>query len=339
MIVFSGDVGGTHARMLLTEFTDSGPKVIKHISYNNSKYSSFADIISAFLAESKIDPKQIASACFGVAGPIVNGAVQFTNLPWVIREGDIKTKLQNEKVELINDFSAIGYGIEILRPEDYEVLQEGKPRKYGNVAFIGAGTGLGVGYMTWCQGNYIVHPTEGGHVDFAPTNETQMELLRYLKKKYHRVSFERVLTGQGLVNLYHFVRDNKMFGEEENPALRFLIESDQPIDIAATISEYAVKHKDIMAMRALDIFINVYGAAVGNLALTTLPYGGLYVVGGIAPKLLPQIKKSGFLEMFGDKGRMSKLIKDIPLYAVTNTDLGLHGAAVYARRIAVGKKS
>ena len=340
MIVFSGDVGGTSTRMQFTEFTTANEiKIIANIHYNNTDYSDFLDIIDAFFTATKIKVDQIASVCFGVAGPVIKGKVNVTNLPWVISTQDIKNKLKLDKVELINDFAAIGHGIEVLKPKDLLTLQTGKPRLDSVQAYIGAGTGLGVGFMTCHQGKYLIHSTEGGHIDFAPTNETQLDLLKYMRKKYHRVSFERILSGQGLTNIYSFVRDNKIFGEEENSNLRFLMNRDKNIDIAATIAEYAIKRKDIMALRALDIFISIYGSAVGNLALTTLPFGGLYVVGGIAPKLLTQIKKGNFFKAFIDKGRMSHLIKDVPLHIVLYEDVGLQGTAICARKLAEDSKS
>ncbi|MCL5261218.1 MAG: glucokinase [Gammaproteobacteria bacterium] len=333
MMVLSGDIGGTSTRLLLAEFGDNDKlKVVKIGHYSNSDFASFYSIVDTFFTEANISSQQISSACFGVAGPIVNGIVKFTNLPWVIRLNETKEKLKLEVLYLINDFEAIGYGIETLTPEDFFMVQQGKARENSVRAFIGAGTGLGIGFMTRTNGSYVVYPTEGGHVDFAPTDDTQVDLLRYMRKKYHRVSFERVLSGPGLVHIYHFVRDNKIFGEDENPELRFLIEGDQNIDIAATVAKYAIKHGDILAQRALDIFMRIYGAAVGNLALTTLPYAGLYIVGGIAPKLLEQIKGKVFMDMYYDKGRMANLIKDIPLNIVLNTDVGLQGAAIYAYR-------
>jgi len=337
MIIFSGDIGGTTTRMQLTEFlANKRAKVLRTAHYNNSNYQSFVAIIDDFLATSNLKNKTIKSACFGVAGPIVNDKVKFTNLPWVIRAADIRDKINLDKVSLLNDFVAIGYGLEMLRAKDILILNPGKPVIHGVKAYLGAGTGLGIGFMTYSeQGGYHAYPTEGGHIDFAPTDETQVELLQFMHKKYHRVSFERLLSGPGLVNIYRFVRANKIFGEKENPTLRFLIESDNKIDIAATISEYALKHRDVMAARALNIFMQVYGSAVGNLALTTLPFGGLYIVGGIAPKLLVSIKSKLFFAAFSDKGRMSNLIKNIPLYVVLDLDVGLQGAAVYARRIAM----
>lgn len=334
MIVFSGDIGGTTTRMRFTEFTGSDKiRVIKNYRYHNSDYPSFDAVIDAFFAEANLNKNLVESACFGVAGPIVNETVKFTNLPWEIKTTDIKTKLKLDKVALINDFVAIGYGLERLARSDLLTLQEGKECEGGIKAYIGAGTGLGIGFMIYCQGRYEVYPTEGGHVDFAPTDEMQLELLRFLYKKHHRVSFERVLSGQGLVNIYQFVLAYKNYDEEENLKLSTLIDSKRHIDIAATIVESAIKHNDVIAKRALDIFIRIYGAAAGNLALTTLPFGGLYVVGGIVPKILSEIKTGSFLEAFTDKGRMTDLIKNIPLHVVLNTDIGLQGAAVYAKNI------
>jgi glucokinase len=335
MIVLSGDIGGTSTRMQLTEFTtDNQIKNIKTCRYNNNEHHSFTAIIDDFLASINSDQTEIKSVCFGVAGPIVNEEVKFTNLPWVIKAADIRDRVRLDRVALINDFVAIGYGLETLQPQDLLTLQPGEYCDGGVRAYIGAGTGLGIGFMT-CHhgGSYDAYPTEGGHIDFAPDNEIQIDLLKFLRKKHHRVSIERVLSGPGLVSIYRFVRANRLFGEKENPKLRFLIESDNKIDIAATISEYAVEHKDIMASRALDIFVSVYGSAVGNLALTTLPFGGLYIVGGIAPKLLSQIKSTVFLAAFSDKGRMSNLIKRVPLHVVLSPDVGLHGAAIYARKL------
>ncbi|MEI8055230.1 MAG: glucokinase [bacterium] len=326
MLVLSGDIGGTHTRLRLADTI---------VRYNNSDYSSFLDIVNNFFTKVKVKHGEVASACFGIAGPIIDNKVSLTNLSWLIDANDIGRAFKIDKVELINDFMAIGYGISVLKPEDLLTLQIGKPCKDGIRAYIGAGTGLGVGFMTYHQAACLLHPTEGGHIDFAPADDTQLALLKYLRKKYHRVSFERVLSGAGLANIYYFVRDSKIFGEEENPELYLLIKSDSNVDMAAIVAEYAIKHKDIMAMRALDIFMRIYGAAVGNLALTTLPFGGLYVVGGIALKLLTQIKRDGFLEAFADKGRVSALLNDIPLHIVLNEDIGLQGATVRATSCAL----
>lgn len=332
MIVLSGDIGGTNTRLQLTEFVADTTKIIKTTRYNNNEYSSLIDVIDIFLADIDAKDSRIESACFGVAGPIINETVKVTNLPWIITADVIKRQLKLDKVALLNDFVAIGYGLEMVQPFDLCTLQVGRPCIDGIKAYIGAGTGLGMGFIIY-QGKSKVYPTEGGHIDFAPTDEIQSELLGFMRKKYHRVSLERVLSGQGLIDIYLFVNENKKLGEAEEQKLAALIENDQRVDIAATITEHAVKNCNTLAVRALDIFIKIYGTAAGNLALTSLPFGGLYIVGGIAPKLLPQIKNWQFLHAFRDKGRMENLVQDIPLHVVLDTSVGLKGATMYAKNI------
>jgi len=334
MIVLSGDVGGTSTRLQFTEFNEDGKvSVLKNSHFNNSDYVSFSDVVSDFLSETDF---KIDVACFGVAGPVINETVEFTNLSWNINATDIRRDLKLDKVHFLNDFVAIGYGLEALQKKDLVTLQAGKPKENAVKAYAGAGTGFGVGFMTYSEESYKVHPTEGGHVDFAPCDDVQQELLTFLREKYRRVSVERLLSGQGLIDIYSFVRLQESSGEKENSDLDRLIGNDQgDIDLAAAIVEYATKHSDLLAKRALDIFIDIYGAAIGNLALTTLPFGGLYIVGGIAPKLLREIKEGQFLEAFSNKGRMKKLIQGVPLYVVLCTEVGLKGAALYAKKFLV----
>lgn len=332
MIVLSGDIGGTSTRLQLTQC--NGPFALKMLArekYANASHSSFSEIIEKFLNDTGHKNTELASACFAVAGPIINGTVKFTNLPWYIEEPKLKQELQIDKIKLINDFQAVGYGVEVLAPEDVHVLQKGRYQMNQVKAIIGAGTGLGMGMMHWTGSLYEVSATEGGHVDFAPTTDMQIELLKFMRKKYHRVSVERLVSGPGLINLYAFVKENPLPSEKENTELHYAIYNNE--DTAATISEYAITKKDPMAMRALDLFIQIYGAAAGNLALTTLPYSGLYIAGGIAPKLLAQITSGKFLESYSDKGRLSNLLKDIPIYIVLNTHVGLLGAATFAARM------
>ncbi|MDO8954294.1 MAG: glucokinase [Gammaproteobacteria bacterium] len=331
MIVLSGDIGGTSTRLQLTQCNGHFDfKMLARERYANASHNSFSEIIQKFLRDSGNREIELYSACFAVAGPIINGTVKFTNLPWYIEEHTLKQELKLEKVKLINDFQAIGYGIEILASEDVHVLQEGRYQMNQVKAIIGAGTGLGMGVMQWSGSMYDVIATEGGHVDFAPINDMQIQLLQYMRKKYHRVSVERLVSGPGIHNLYSFVKDNPLATEQENPDLHFALYNNA--DAAATISEYAIDHKDPMAMRAIDLFVEIYGSTAGNLALSTLPYSGLYIAGGIAPKLLHQLTNGRFMDAFIDKGRLSSLLKDIPLYIVLNTHVGLLGAAAYAAR-------
>ncbi len=334
MLILSGDVGGTSTRLRLTFFVNNKSfEVLAENSFFNHQYESFIAIIQLFLKTANMTPAQIDSTCFAVAGPVVGGAVKVTNLPWFISQHQLKRDLGLKTVKLINDFEAIGYGIDTLQPTDYHVLQKGKERLTRPRAIIGAGTGLGVAIAIPEESGYRVMPTEGGHVDFAPTDDVQIDLLNYLRKKWHRVSAERVASGQGIVNIYNFVRTKPLFSETEHPTLkRLLFQSKE--EGPQTITEYAIQHHDSMAMRTLDLFIRIYGAVAGNLALSTLPLAGLYVVGGIAPKLLPQLLDGRFLKAFSDKGRMSSLLATIPIYIVLNTQVGLQGAANYGYLVA-----
>lgn len=329
MLILSGDVGGTKTRLQLTEFKDQQHfKVIAREQYLNQDYPSFTAIVTHFLAQNKTIPADIKATCFAVAGPIIHGTVKFTNLPWYVDEQKLREDLGFASVKLINDFEAIGYGIDTLKKEEIHTVQEGEFVKEKTRAIIGAGTGLGVGISVFDGQHFYVIPTEGGHVDFAPTDDTQIALLLYLRKKLHRVSIERLVSGQGLVNIYNFVREHPLSNEQENPTLKLaLFKTD---DAPAIISEYAIQHHDPMAARALDLFIRIYGACTGNLALTTLPYSGIYIVGGIAPKLLPQLIDGRFLRAYNDKGRMSNLLSTLPIYIVLDTQIGLQGAANFA---------
>ncbi len=330
MLILSGDIGGTTTRLQLSNANHGKLNIIGHEQYSNAEFDSLNTIMVKFLKHFKTKTMDVNRCCLAVAGPIINNTVKFTNLPWFVDAAEIKTELGITNVALINDFQAIGYGIETLTTEDVITLQKGKPNATEPKAIIGAGTGLGVGIMHHDGKQYNVLATEGGHVDFAPTDDEQVQLLLYLRNKFRRVSTERVVSGIGLTNIYKFVRDTPTLGEKEHPKLKLaLYKSD---DIGSTIAEFAIQHQDSMALRALSLFIRAYGSAAGNLALTTLCFGGLYLVGGIAPKLLAQLKQPTFINAFSDKGRMSKLIKDIPIYVVLNTRVGLQGAAVYASR-------
>jgi glucokinase len=328
MLVLSGDIGGTNSRLQLTQFdAEKQFKVLARESFANREFEGFSLIIKLFLSHHEVDLKQLHRCCFAVAGPIIDGAVKFTNLPWTITEKELYD-LGFTKVKLINDFEAVGYGVDTLSPESYKVLQAGHKQSHKVRAIMGAGTGLGVAISVYNGQHYQVIPTEGGHVDFAPTDDTQMNLLAYMRKKRHRISIERLVSGQGLVNIYDYVSKHPLLNEKENPDLKRALFNVQ--DPAAEISRYAMNHNDPMAMHALDIFVRIYGACAGNLALTTLPYSGLYIVGGIAPKLLTHLMDGRFLRAYGDKGRMSDLLANIPIYVVLDTDIGLQGAANYA---------
>ncbi|MEM9806045.1 MAG: glucokinase, partial [Cyanobacteria bacterium P01_D01_bin.56] len=302
-------------------------------------YADLVPMVKEFLAAVRIDACPQA-ACFAIAGPVVNNRSQLTNLAWSLESDRIADELGLKQVELINDFAAVGYGVLGLQADDMHTLQSGVYNPQSPIAIIGAGTGLGQGFLINCDGEYQVFPSEGGHVDFAPRSELEFQLLRYLVEKHSisRVSVERVVSGQGIISIYQFLRDRKFASEseelgqvvrnwEQNAGRR----SELP-DPAAAISKAA--GNDRLAGRTMEIFVDAYGAAAGNLALKFLPYGGLYVAGGVTAKNIDLIRNGSFLSAFSNKGRMSPLLDDVPLYLVTNQNVGLIGAALRASQIA-----
>lgn len=326
IIALSGDVGGTKTRLQLTKFTADGTSEVLAVErYRNSEFGKFRDIISTFL---KAHPSDLHCACIAVAGPITEGCVKLTNLPWHFSEEQICKLLNINKVKFINDFEAIAYGVPLINAEDYHTLQPGIPDKNALIAIIGAGTGLGVALVDNTNSHPKVIATEGGHMDFAPADDIQMQLLHHLRKKLHRVSNERIVSGKGIENIYKFMLTTSEYAGHENPQLKHL--SHFSTEFAADITRYALEHDDPIALHTLDTFLKCYGAVAGNLALTTLPFAGLYIAGGIAPKLLPQMQDGRFMDAFLDKGRMSNLLLNVPVRIILNTQVGLIGAAYYA---------
>ena len=331
MIVLSGDVGGTNVRLQITQVEKAESVALALKKYLAADYKSLSEVILKFLQEAGVDKKTIQAACLAVAGPVKNGAIEFTNLPWAITEKELAgvLSLSPDCVRLINDFAAGGYGLDTLGNDALVTLQSAPVDKRAPIAIIGAGTGLGMGIVTTNSGQVHVYPSEGGHQDFAPVDDEQIGLFQFLKKKLHRVSIERVCCGPGLVNIYHYAVANPLYNQKESPELRRQMHLGSN-HAAELITRFAVEKGDPVALRALDIFIRIYGAIAGNMALATLPKQGLYVVGGIAPKLIHQMTDGRFIQMFNDKGRMSGLMREIPVHVVMNTAIGLNGAARFA---------
>ena len=327
MTVLAGDIGGTKTLLQIADFERDQYRVLAQRRFENEAYSSLSAIIEEFMGEQR-PPPRLHAACLGVAGPVLaTGAgesVRLTNLPWRVDSEDLRASLGIPKVRLINDLQAAGYGMQMLAPHDLITLQVGEPQAYGTRALIGAGTGLGQGLLLWQHDHYEPHPTEGGHADFAPTDETQIELLRVLLRHHPRASYERVLSGQGLVNIYHYLCAR--YGQPETI-------SHDVDDHAAAITVAAQQRKDPLAAEALEIFAQIYGAQAGNLALTVMATGGVYITGGIAPKILPWLTDGRFLQAFLHKGRMSPLAARMPVHIVTNPAIGLMGTALAASRL------
>jgi glucokinase len=257
-----------------------------------------------------------------------------TNLPWEVDAGELSRCVDGRPVRLINDFAAVGYGIEALHAEDLLELQAGVPQARGVRAVLGAGTGLGQAILAWQGTGYEVLTGEGGHADFAPTNELQMGLLRFLRARLGRACWENVLSGPGLANIYAYLREHG--GATPSAGLEQAVASGDP---AAAVSEFALTGKDPVALQALDLFVEVYGAQAGNLALTCLPRGGLYVAGGIAPRILAALASGAFLRTFQAKGPMSDLLATIPVRVVKNAAVGVLGAALSAARLNSAERS
>ena len=320
-MILAGDIGGTKTN--LAYFTLRNGKLVPELlkSYSSKQHGSFTEIINLFQQES---PHTIEHAAFGIAGPVVNGRCEATNLPWVVNIREVAPAFGLKNAGLINDLEATAYGVLRLEEKDVLRLNVGTPRPQGTIGVIAAGTGLGEGGLVWNGSRYQTLPSEGGHTDFAPRNELEMELLRFLLTKYKRVSYERVVSGMGIVNLYQFFRTKVKYAE---PA--WLTEQ-LGGDAAAAISHAATDGKDEASVKSMELFVSLYGAEAGNLGLKLLSTGGLYIAGGIAPKILPNIQQATFMDSLMDKGRLTHILKNMPISVILNDKIALYGAAHYA---------
>ncbi len=333
MKVLAGDIGGTKTWLEIAHCQAGACQVVLEHRFDSRAFSDLRSMVREFLRQAKDrSALPLDSACFGIAGPVTErDGGQFakvTNLPWRIDANELARELSLSKVRLINDFRAIGYGIEALAEDDFVALQQGRPLEHGPRVIIGAGTGLGIGLLCWQDGHYEAVASEGGHVDFAPTDDEQIALLQYLRERYGRVSCERVLSGPGLENIYGFLCNTA--GLRASAGLALAMRSGDP---AAAVSEFALAKKDALAGRALDLFVRIYGAQAGNLALTAMATGGVYVAGGIAAKIIDKLTGGEFMRAFTDKGRMSELLATVPVKVVVNPQAGLQGAALAASRL------
>jgi glucokinase len=321
-MILAGDVGGTKVHLALFDFTEGDLKHLRDQVFPAKQYAGLEEIVREFVAVSE----KVTSACFGVPGPVRDGRLRLTNLPWTLDSRELARDLSIDYVFLINDLQANGYGIAELGADQVYTLSEGDTLQVGNRGLISAGTGLGEAFLIWDGRDYVPYPSEGGHSDFAPRNEDEIDLLRFLRQKYNgRISFERVVSGQGLTNIYEFLRDGR--GLEE-PA--WLAERMRQEDPNAVITESALKAKSELCEKTVDMFVSAYGAEAGNLALKVLAVGGLYVGGGIAPRLLEKLKDGTFVKAFIDKGRLSQLLVNIPVRVILESRTALIGAAAYA---------
>ncbi len=330
MRVLAGDIGGTKTLLQIAECKGARCRAVREQRFDSASYNSFSSIVEQFLKQEK--KNSIKAACFGIAGPVQEKTrgqfVKVTNLPWEIDGPELKRRFKIPRLRLINDFQAIGYGIEALKKKDLVVLQKGRPVRQGPRVVLGAGTGLGQGILIWHTDHYVPVATEGGHANFAPMNELQVELARYLLKAAGRTSWELALSGHGLVQLYSFLKTRGT--EPESAEVAGAMHGDDP---AATITHAAITKNDPLANQALDLFVDIYGAQAGNLALTAGATGGVYIAGGIAPKIISRLTDGRFLRAFLNKGKMQKYVAAIPVQLVINPKVGLIGAVLAAARL------
>jgi glucokinase len=317
-MILAGDIGGTNARLAYFQPQNGHLQLISERVFPSREYSELGEIVSEFLKDTATRPE---AACFGVPGPVHNGRVETSNLPWVIEQSQLAKQTKLPATLLINDLVANAWGIAALGSQDLVSLNQVAPSA-GNQAVIAPGTGLGEAGLFWNGRQHQVFASEGGHVDFAPQGSLQVELLGFLANRHGHVSYERVLSGPGLVNVYEFLRE-KGCGNE--PA-EFAAQLSQG-EAAAAISRAALESANPLAEQALDLWISVFGAEAGNLALKTMATGGIFLGGGISPKILPKLTGPLFMQAFLNKGRLRPLLANIPVQIITNDKAGLLGAA------------
>jgi glucokinase len=342
-MILAGDIGGTKTLLRVAEKNSDGFTVLYEQRFAGASYVSFSDVLHEFIETVKINLGELpllSAACFGIAGPVRDRRSQLTNLGWSFDSDRLAEEFNIANVSLINDFVAVGYGVLGLQPHDLHTLQKGKVVERAPIGVIGAGTGLGEAFLGWNGDRYEVYPTEGGHTDFAPRNALEIELLQYLQKRHDRVSVERVASGTGIVAIYQFLRDQQTSPESTELAEKVKLweAGDLNVDVAAAIANAALTNLGInsetnldhIATQTMQIFVEAYAAEVGNLALKLIPNGGLYIAGGIAPKILPLLQDGTFLQILKNKGRISPVLEDIPIHIVLNPEVGLIGAMLYA---------
>ena len=325
MRVLAGDIGATSARLAIVEVDAVTPRLLHHSRYASRDYPGLAPIVEAFLGNVRDVPTR---ACFGVACPVTNGECRATNLSWTIDERSLAVEIGIPHTELINDLQAVGHGLPLLGAADVMTLQTGTSDDRGAIALIGAGTGLGQAFITRATGAYQVHPSEGGHTHFSAKNDLEWGLVRFLADPTRHVSTERVVSGPGLINIYRYLAATGEF--DEQPNVRAELQSGDP---AVVITEHALTRTDPLCTRALDVFVSAFGAQAGDLALTVMATGGVYVTGGIAPHILPKLLDGAFMTAFRNKGKLSDFLTRVPVSIILNPHVGLLGAAVFAIRL------
>jgi glucokinase len=324
MRVLAGDVGGTNARLAIVEVDGTDARIAREERYASRDYPGLGPIVREFCA----DAERPDRAAFGIACPVVGDECRATNLPWTVNRAELARAIGIPRTAILNDFSAIGYGLALLDEDNTVTLQAGRPASHAPIALIGAGTGLGMGYLLWNGTRYEVYASEGGHVDLAAHDEIEFGLVRSLMERYGHASVERLLSGPGIESAYHYLAAAGV--AQPQPAVA--AEMDHG-DGAAVITGRALAGSDPLCVRTMELFVSALGAVAGDLALTMLATGGVYVGGGIAPQIVELLRQDRFLAAFHGKGRLGDLLRRIPVCVITNENVGLLGAAACAARL------
>ncbi len=327
-MILAGDVGGTKVHLALYNFVGGRLGLVREHKFPSSEYASLDEVVKAFLAQAGEKKEEIVAACFGCPGPVRDGRLKLTNLPWTLDERELEKSVGIEHIFLINDLEANGYGIPELAPEKVFTLHAGDPASVGHRGLVSAGTGLGEALLIWDTKlqRHRPLPSEGGHCDFAPRNEREIALLQYLRRTLNgRVSFERVVSGLGIKNVYGFLRDDEKM--EEPAWLRERMENEDP---NAVIGQCGEDGSSEICAETLRMFVSAFGAEAGNVALKVLAIGGMYLGGGIAPKILKTLQNGEFTQAFLDKGRLSPVLEAMPVRVILDDACALLGAAAFA---------
>ena len=321
-MILAGDIGGTKSRLAFFSPEGDARTAVDERSLPSRDYPGLAAVLKDFL---QAHPHPVEFTCFGVPGPVRDGRCETPNLPWVVDMRELR-RVTGSEVVLINDLEATGYGIPTLQPEEFFVLSEGRPDPNGNAVLIAPGTGLGEGILFWDGSRHRPSPSEGGHCTFAARTALEIDFKVRLQKRYDHVSFDRVVSGSGLRRLYNFLKETG-YAEEPDWLAKEIAAADDP---AVVISRVAIEEKSELCVKALDMWTSIFGTEAGNLALKALATAGVYVGGGIAPKILPKLKDGTFLTAFHDKGRLSSVLGQIPVRVILNDKAALYGTAHYA---------
>jgi glucokinase len=332
MKVLAGDIGATNARLAVVEVEGPEVRFLEERHYESTRYNGLEPILREFLGDL---PERPEAGCLGVPGPVVGGRARLPILGWNVKRDSLAEAAGISRLEILNDFEVLARSIPVLSGDDLVTLHQGSVPDPGRhpppLAVVGAGTGLGHAYLTWAEGGYRVHPSEGGHGEFSPRSALEWELREYLAARHGRVSVERVVSGPGLPNIYRFLADSGR--APESPRIRERMAEEDP---AGVVAEHGLEGSDPLCAQALEILVSAYGSHAGDVALVLRAEGGVFLAGGVPPRILPKLQDGTFLEAFLDKGRLTPLLERVPVQVVVNPRAALVGAADLARGLAPG---